>query len=148
MLQTNLPIFSTPNPSSRRRFTDFVFLHDHLDAGCLSRPRTKVGGKTVKKTRPSSSSASILVSGRLARSGLAREFISLGLCCNATARRYTLCGPCVPVCPHSPYACQGGCFLGIRQSMLKKHCTYSEFSPARRSVRNPSIGNFFAYSYI
>ena len=29
-LQTNLPIFSTPNPSSRRRFTDFVFLRDHL----------------------------------------------------------------------------------------------------------------------
>jgi sorting nexin-4 len=29
-LQTNLPIFSTPNPSSRRRFQDFVFLRDHL----------------------------------------------------------------------------------------------------------------------
>ena len=28
--QTNLPIFSTPNPSSRRRFQDFVFLRDHL----------------------------------------------------------------------------------------------------------------------
>lgn len=28
--KTNLPIFSTPNPSSRRRFQDFVFLHDHL----------------------------------------------------------------------------------------------------------------------
>lgn len=28
--KTNLPIFSTPNPSSRRRFTDFVFLRDHL----------------------------------------------------------------------------------------------------------------------
>lgn len=30
LLQTNLPIFSTPNPSSRRRFQDFVFLKDHL----------------------------------------------------------------------------------------------------------------------
>ena len=28
--QTNLPIFSTPNPSSRRRFQDFVFLRNHL----------------------------------------------------------------------------------------------------------------------
>ncbi|KAI0094292.1 lipid binding protein [Irpex rosettiformis] len=28
--KTNLPIYSTPNPSSRRRFTDFVFLRDHL----------------------------------------------------------------------------------------------------------------------
>ncbi|KIJ66303.1 hypothetical protein HYDPIDRAFT_38670 [Hydnomerulius pinastri MD-312] len=28
--KTNLPIFSTPSPSSRRRFTDFVFLRDHL----------------------------------------------------------------------------------------------------------------------
>ncbi|THH33160.1 hypothetical protein EUX98_g1065 [Antrodiella citrinella] len=28
--KTNLPIFSTPNPSSRRRFQDFVFLRDHL----------------------------------------------------------------------------------------------------------------------
>ncbi|KAJ3556521.1 hypothetical protein NM688_g1986 [Phlebia brevispora] len=28
--KTNLPIFSTPNPSARRRFTDFVFLRDHL----------------------------------------------------------------------------------------------------------------------
>jgi len=28
--KTNLPIFSSPNPSSRRRFTDFVFLRDHL----------------------------------------------------------------------------------------------------------------------
>ncbi|KAL9716499.1 intercellular trafficking and secretion [Leucoagaricus gongylophorus] len=28
--RTNLPIFSTPNPSSRRRFQDFVFLRDHL----------------------------------------------------------------------------------------------------------------------
>ncbi|KIK94757.1 hypothetical protein PAXRUDRAFT_427640 [Paxillus rubicundulus Ve08.2h10] len=28
--KTNLPIFSTHNPSSRRRFTDFVFLRDHL----------------------------------------------------------------------------------------------------------------------
>ncbi|THG93226.1 hypothetical protein EW026_g7957 [Hermanssonia centrifuga] len=28
--KTNLPIFSTPNPSSRRRFTDFVFLREHL----------------------------------------------------------------------------------------------------------------------
>ncbi|KAF9245775.1 hypothetical protein BU15DRAFT_40897 [Melanogaster broomeanus] len=28
--KTNLPIFSTANPSSRRRFTDFVFLRDHL----------------------------------------------------------------------------------------------------------------------
>ncbi|PCH33993.1 hypothetical protein WOLCODRAFT_135433 [Wolfiporia cocos MD-104 SS10] len=28
--KTNLSIFSTPNPSSRRRFQDFVFLHDHL----------------------------------------------------------------------------------------------------------------------
>ena len=28
--QTNLPIFSTPNPSSRRRYQDFVFLRDHL----------------------------------------------------------------------------------------------------------------------
>ncbi|KAI0697537.1 lipid binding protein [Cytidiella melzeri] len=28
--KTNLPIFSTPTPSSRRRFTDFVFLRDHL----------------------------------------------------------------------------------------------------------------------
>ncbi|KAF9225434.1 hypothetical protein BS17DRAFT_778580 [Gyrodon lividus] len=28
--KTNLHIFSTPNPSSRRRFTDFVFLRDHL----------------------------------------------------------------------------------------------------------------------
>jgi hypothetical protein len=28
--QTNLPIFSTPTPSSRRRFQDFVFLRDHL----------------------------------------------------------------------------------------------------------------------
>ncbi|KIM47769.1 hypothetical protein M413DRAFT_22374 [Hebeloma cylindrosporum] len=27
---TNLPIFSTTNPSSRRRFQDFVFLRDHL----------------------------------------------------------------------------------------------------------------------
>ncbi|CCM04444.1 uncharacterized protein FIBRA_06624 [Fibroporia radiculosa] len=30
LLQTNLPMFSTPNPSSRRRFQDFVFLRDHL----------------------------------------------------------------------------------------------------------------------
>ncbi|EIN13987.1 lipid binding protein [Punctularia strigosozonata HHB-11173 SS5] len=28
--QTNLPIFSTPNPSSRRRYKDFVFLREHL----------------------------------------------------------------------------------------------------------------------
>jgi len=28
--QTNLPIYQTENPSSRRRFQDFVFLHDHL----------------------------------------------------------------------------------------------------------------------
>ncbi|KAF8973664.1 lipid binding protein [Flammula alnicola] len=28
--KTNLPIFSTPTPSSRRRFQDFVFLRDHL----------------------------------------------------------------------------------------------------------------------
>ncbi|KAH9937303.1 uncharacterized protein B0H18DRAFT_970001 [Fomitopsis serialis] len=28
--KTNLSIFSTPNPSSRRRFQDFVFLRDHL----------------------------------------------------------------------------------------------------------------------
>lgn len=28
--RTNLPIFSTPNPSSRRRFQDFVFLRDNL----------------------------------------------------------------------------------------------------------------------
>ena len=28
--QTNLPIFSIPNPSSRRRFQDFVFLRTHL----------------------------------------------------------------------------------------------------------------------
>ena len=28
--KTNLPIFSSPNPSSRRRFTDFVFMRDHL----------------------------------------------------------------------------------------------------------------------
>lgn len=28
--KTNLPIFSTQNPSSRRRFQDFVFLRDHL----------------------------------------------------------------------------------------------------------------------
>ncbi|KIK49411.1 hypothetical protein CY34DRAFT_796815 [Suillus luteus UH-Slu-Lm8-n1] len=28
--KTNLPIFSTPNPFSRRRFQDFVFLRDHL----------------------------------------------------------------------------------------------------------------------
>ncbi|KII94125.1 hypothetical protein PLICRDRAFT_36357 [Plicaturopsis crispa FD-325 SS-3] len=28
--KTNLPIFSTNNPSSRRRFQDFVFLRDHL----------------------------------------------------------------------------------------------------------------------
>jgi len=28
--QTDLPIFSTPNPSSRRRFQDFVFLRNHL----------------------------------------------------------------------------------------------------------------------
>lgn len=28
--KTNLSIFSSPNPSSRRRFTDFVFLRDHL----------------------------------------------------------------------------------------------------------------------
>lgn len=30
IMQTNLPIFSTPNPSSRRRFQDFVFLRNHL----------------------------------------------------------------------------------------------------------------------
>ncbi|KAJ2987517.1 hypothetical protein NUW54_g9404 [Trametes sanguinea] len=29
-VQTNLPIFSTPNPSARRRFQDFVFLRTHL----------------------------------------------------------------------------------------------------------------------
>ncbi|KAI9621808.1 hypothetical protein KEM48_007588 [Puccinia striiformis f. sp. tritici PST-130] len=28
--QTDLPIFQSQNPSSRRRFQDFVFLHDHL----------------------------------------------------------------------------------------------------------------------
>ncbi|KIY69162.1 hypothetical protein CYLTODRAFT_420980 [Cylindrobasidium torrendii FP15055 ss-10] len=28
--QTNLPIFSTPTPSARRRFQDFVFLREHL----------------------------------------------------------------------------------------------------------------------
>lgn len=28
--KTNLPIFSTPNPSARRRFQDFVFLRSHL----------------------------------------------------------------------------------------------------------------------
>ncbi|KAK2461567.1 hypothetical protein APHAL10511_006030 [Amanita phalloides] len=28
--KTNLPIFSTPNPSTRRRFQDFVFLREHL----------------------------------------------------------------------------------------------------------------------
>ena len=28
--QTNLPIFSTPTPSSRRRFQDFVFLRENL----------------------------------------------------------------------------------------------------------------------
>ncbi|KAG6866042.1 hypothetical protein C0991_009139 [Blastosporella zonata] len=28
--KTNLPIFSTPNPSARRRFQDFVFLRDNL----------------------------------------------------------------------------------------------------------------------
>ncbi|TRM65880.1 hypothetical protein BD626DRAFT_486109 [Schizophyllum amplum] len=28
--QTNLPIFSTPNPTARRRFQDFVFLRNHL----------------------------------------------------------------------------------------------------------------------
>ncbi|KAL0576802.1 intercellular trafficking and secretion [Marasmius crinis-equi] len=28
--KTNLPIFSTPNPSARRRFQDFSFLRDHL----------------------------------------------------------------------------------------------------------------------
>ncbi|TFK56673.1 hypothetical protein OE88DRAFT_1689809 [Heliocybe sulcata] len=28
--ETNLPIFSTPNPSSRRRFQDFVFLRENL----------------------------------------------------------------------------------------------------------------------
>lgn len=28
--QTDLPIFHTTNPSARRRFQDFVFLHDHL----------------------------------------------------------------------------------------------------------------------
>ncbi|KAJ2914290.1 hypothetical protein MD484_g6139, partial [Candolleomyces efflorescens] len=28
--KTNLPIFSTPNPTSRRRFQDFVFLREHL----------------------------------------------------------------------------------------------------------------------
>ncbi|KDQ63296.1 hypothetical protein JAAARDRAFT_147465 [Jaapia argillacea MUCL 33604] len=28
--ETNLPIFSTRNPSARRRFQDFVFLRDHL----------------------------------------------------------------------------------------------------------------------
>ncbi|CAL1694963.1 unnamed protein product [Somion occarium] len=28
--KTNLPIFSTPNPSARRRFQDFVFLRNHL----------------------------------------------------------------------------------------------------------------------
>ncbi|GLB35916.1 putative lipid binding protein [Lyophyllum shimeji] len=28
--RTNLPVFSTPNPSARRRFQDFVFLRDHL----------------------------------------------------------------------------------------------------------------------
>ncbi|KAF8167665.1 lipid binding protein [Crassisporium funariophilum] len=28
--KTNLPIFSTPNPTSRRRFQDFVFLRDYL----------------------------------------------------------------------------------------------------------------------
>ncbi|KAH7909797.1 hypothetical protein BJ138DRAFT_1088889 [Hygrophoropsis aurantiaca] len=30
LAKTNLPIFSTPNPSARRRFQDFVFLRDHL----------------------------------------------------------------------------------------------------------------------
>lgn len=29
-LQTNLTIFSTPNPTARRRFQDFVFLRNHL----------------------------------------------------------------------------------------------------------------------
>ncbi|KAF8700875.1 hypothetical protein AX14_000642 [Amanita brunnescens Koide BX004] len=28
--KTNLPIYSTPNPSGRRRFQDFVFLREHL----------------------------------------------------------------------------------------------------------------------
>lgn len=28
--QTNLALYSTPNPSSRRRFQDFVFLRNHL----------------------------------------------------------------------------------------------------------------------
>jgi sorting nexin-4 len=28
--QTNLPIFSMPDPSARRRFQDFVFLRNHL----------------------------------------------------------------------------------------------------------------------
>ncbi|KAJ3721667.1 nexin sorting protein [Lentinula raphanica] len=28
--KTNLPMFSTPNPSARRRFQDFVFLREHL----------------------------------------------------------------------------------------------------------------------
>ncbi|KAI5897813.1 hypothetical protein EV122DRAFT_216987 [Schizophyllum commune] len=28
--ETNLPIFSTPNPTARRRFQDFVFLRNHL----------------------------------------------------------------------------------------------------------------------
>ncbi|KAF8632959.1 hypothetical protein AX15_001560 [Amanita polypyramis BW_CC] len=28
--KTNLPIYSTPNPSARRRFQDFVFLREHL----------------------------------------------------------------------------------------------------------------------
>lgn len=29
-LQTNLPTFSSPNPSARRRFQDFVFLRENL----------------------------------------------------------------------------------------------------------------------
>ena len=53
--QSNLPIFSTPNPSSRRRFQDFVFLRNHLKVdfpACVVPPlpdKHRLGTQTVRE---------------------------------------------------------------------------------------------------
>ena len=56
--QTNLPIFSTPNPSSRRRFQDFVFLRNHLKTdfpACVVPPlpdKHRLGTRTIRALDP------------------------------------------------------------------------------------------------
>ncbi len=56
-LQTNSRIFSTPNPSSRRRFQDFVFLKEHLSddfPACVVPPlpeKHRLGSSVIQRRR-------------------------------------------------------------------------------------------------